>query len=153
MEAQIFEMIRKLDDRVLLLENGVNNHYYTVEQMKQQMATFEQIQVDMEEHNKRREDALNNNTNATLLLIESNKTAIESNMKTIDSNTQLAQAFQDLKGRIEKEHDPVIAWYRPHIQTGEDIKAFFRVNRVLFKWILASVFTLSAFTAAVQTFL
>lgn len=139
MEINILETLSKHEERILGLETGSQSYSASVEQLKSQMSECEKIQTDLKEHSRRSEDALNNNTKSNLLLVE--------------SNAQLALAFSTLKEHIEKVHEPVIAWYAPHIQTGNDIKAFFRINKVVFTWIAGAVISGAAFYTAIKVFL
>ncbi len=148
MENNIIETLRSHEDRIVSLENGSQIQGAIVEKLKSQMVECEKIQVDLKDHSKRSEDALNNNTKAMLLLVESNQAAIASNIETTESNRQLTKAFLDFKDHVEKEHDPVIAWYAPLIQPGNDIKGFFRVNKVLVRWLVSVVLTGAALITA-----
>lgn len=114
--------------RVDGLDKGLETHKMDCEKLRQEMT----------EHNKRNDDALNHNTQSNILLAESNK--------------ELIQEFRAFRDHVEKEHEPVIAWYKPYIETGNDIKGFFRVNKVLIRWTVAGVITAAAFYHALQTF-
>ena len=133
------------EKRIISLEQYKDTFQEQLSQCSGWQEETAKLVVEMKEHNKRSEDALNHNTQSNLLLIASNETAIT-------SNKELAQAFNSLKNHIEKEHDPVIAWYAPYIQTGEDIKGFVRINKALIKWIVGIVITGAAFYTALQTF-
>lgn len=152
MEANILEKLQNHEGRILTLESGSQSQGAIVETLKGQMSECEKIQIDLKEHSKRSEDALNNNTKAMLLLVESNQAAIASNIETVESNRKLTQAFLDFKGHIEKEHDPVIDWYAPFIQPGNDIRGFFRVNKVLVRWLVSIILTGAALVTAFKVF-
>lgn len=132
------EILQDHETRIASLENGSQSQGAIIEKLKSQMSECEKIQVDLKEHSRRSEDALNNNTKSNLLLVE--------------SNSLLALAFNTFKEHIEKVHDPVIAWYAPFIQPGNDIKGFLRVNKVLIRWLVSIILTGAALVTAIKVF-
>lgn len=147
------ELFKGYEQRLLLLEEFNSKAEGYMNECSIRHEQVEKLALEMQEHNRRSEDALNHNTQSNLLLIESNEEAIKSNEDAIRSNRELAVAFTLLKEHIEKEHDPVINWYKPFIPVGEDFKGFFRTNRRLgnlIKWFVYLVIGLGAFIGAIS---
>lgn len=120
--------LESIPPRVDGLDEGLLAHKIDCDKLRQ----------EMEEHNRRNDDSLKHNTQANLLCVE----AING----------LTDAFKEFKTMVEKDHSPVVAWYKPYIQTGEDLKGFYRINKVLIRWAVAGVIAAAAFYHALQTF-
>lgn len=133
---------RRLNDhekRILALEESHQLLEKLIRSCERWREETEMLQIEMQDYNKRSQDALDHNTKSNILLVASNE-------ESIKINKELAQAFLEFKSKVETEHVPVINfWNRVAIAMG--------VNRDLAKWLVAISLGILAIAGVIKLFI
>lgn len=97
----------------------------------------DKLHKEMREHNKRSDDAINHNSEASMMATRA----------VNELNITLCKLIE----KVEKNHDPVVEWWRPIMEIGNDLKSAYRINKSIILWVSGALAIVAGIVISIRT--